>query len=109
MVFLEKNLARQAVSSAGETVYTTPTYKTIVVKDINITNNGTGDCYINIWLVPSSSSRSNDNILISKMIVPENSLRHWSGYQVLSAGDTIQAQSEINDQITLTISGAEIS
>ena len=109
MAFLEKNLARQAVNSTGETLYTTPASTTTVVKDINIANNGTGDCYVTIWLVPDTASRTNENILISTMSVPENDIRHWSGYQILETGGTIQAQSETSDQITLSISGAEIT
>jgi hypothetical protein len=42
--------------------------------------------------------------------VPGNDIAHWSGYQVLETiGDKIMVQSEVDNQITITISGAIIN
>lgn len=109
MGFSEKNLVRQAVNNTGETVYTVASGVS-VIRDIHICNNGNSNCYISIWLVPNGASSTDENILFYQWDIRSNDFAHWTGYQILdTVGDTIQAQSEINDQITLTISGAEIA
>ena len=109
MTFSEKSLARQAVNDTGETVYTVASGISIV-RDIQMCNTGTTTCHVSIWLVPNGGSASNENVLISQWDIPRNDFAHWAGWQVLdTVGDTIEAQSEINDKITLIISGAEIT
>jgi hypothetical protein len=108
--FSEKNLARQAVDSSIETLYTVPASTVAIVKDIHICNNGATNRWVNIWLVPSGDSPTDENIIFFEWDVLKRDFAHWTGFQTLdTAGDTIQAQSETADQITITISGAEIS
>jgi len=108
--FTEKNLARQAINNTGETIYTVPASTVGIVKDIHICNNSTTDCYVTLWLVPNGASKTNENIFFYQWEVPAKDFIHWTGYQILETpGDTIQALSETTDQITLTISGAEIT
>jgi len=110
MAFTEKVLARQAVSSTTETVYTVPSDTLAIVKDIHICNNSDTDCWVSVWLVPNGGTASDENVMFYQWNVPANDFVHWSGYQILEdAGDTIQAQAETNDQITIHISGAEIT
>lgn len=93
-----------------ETVYSVPASTSTLIKDIQITNNGATDCYISVWIVPSGDSAGDENVLIYQFSVPANDFLHWSGFQMISsAGDTIQAVAETADQITLTISGVEIT
>ena len=106
MAFTEKSLARQAVSDTAETVFTATT--TTIVKDIHIANNGSSDCYVSVWLVPDGDSADDENIFLYQWNIPANYFGHWNGWQVLSDGDTIVAQSETADQITIHIAGAEI-
>lgn len=107
MAFTEKKLARQAVNSTGETVYTVPAATTAIVKDIHICNNSAAACYVSLWLVPNGGSASDENVMFFQWNVPANDFVHWSGWQVLdTAGDTIQALSQTSDQITISISGA---
>ena len=108
--FTEKNIARQAVGSTVETLYTVNTATVGIVKDIHMCNNSNTDCYISIWLVPNAGSNTDENIIFYQWNIPANDFVHWTGYQILdTAGDTIQALSETTDQITVTISGAEIT
>ena len=110
MAFVEKNLVRQAVSNTAETLYTVSVGKTAIIKDIHICNNNNTDCYISVWLIDSGSVASNENVIFKEWIIPANDFMHWTGYQILdTAGDKIIAVSEVSDQITVTISGAEIT
>jgi len=110
MTFTEKNIARQAVNSTAETLYTVPASTVSVIKDIHICNNSTTNCYVSLWLVPNGGSVSNENIMFYQWDIPANDFAHWAGYQILdTAGDSIVAQSETANQITITISGAEIT
>lgn len=110
MAFQEKNLVRQAINSTGETAYTVPSSTVTVVRDIHICNNGSSTCHITLWLVPNGGSATDENVMFYQWDVRSNDFVHWTGYQILdTVGDTIQAQAEISDQITLTISGAEIT
>ena len=108
---IEKNLARQAVGVAAETVYTVPGGSTkSIIRDIHLCNNSAADTYVSLWLVPNAASPTDENVMFYQWIVPANDFVHWTGWQVLdTVGDTIQALSEIADQITVTISGAEIT
>jgi len=111
-MIVEKNLARQAVNNIGETVYTVPASTTTILRDINIINTGSTDCWVSIWLVPSGASRSNECVLLNqiKIFASDPEPLHWDGYQILDTpGDTIQAMSETTDQITVHIAGAEIT
>ncbi len=107
MSYIEKLIAQQAVSNTTEIIATVTTGKTINIKDINIANTGTTDCEFDLWLVPDSGSPTNENILIPTFTIPAHNIRHWQGLQTVPAGYTLQAKSEINDQITVTVSGYE--
>ena len=108
--FTEKNLSRQSVGVAAETIYTVPADTTGIVKDIHICNNSAIDAYVSLWLVPNAASPTDENVMFYEWVVPANDFVHWSGFQVLdTVGDTIQALAETADQITVTISGAEIT
>jgi len=110
MAFTEKNLCRQAVNTSGETLYTVPASTTTVVKDVHVCNNSASDCYLTLWLVPNGGSPTDENVMFYQWSVPANDFVHWVGFQTLStAGDTIQALAETTDQLTVTISGAEIT
>ena len=110
MAFTEKNLARQAVNNAGETVYTVPASTVTIVKDIHICNNTSFDRWVSLWLVPNGDSASDENIMFFEWEVPKNDFVHWVGFQTLdTVGDTIHASAEVTDAITVTISGAEIT
>lgn len=108
MAFIEKNLGKQEVSNVIETIYTLIENK-IAVKDINMCNTGGAECSISVYLVDNGDTASNENILISDFKIPPNSIRHWVGFQVVEGvGATIKAKSSINNQVTITISGAEL-
>ena len=109
-MFTEKKLARQAVNDSGETIYTVPADTKTIVKDIHICNNSDSDCYVTLWLVPNGGSPTDENVMFYQWNVPANDFVHWNGWQVLdTAGDTIQALAETSDQITIMVSGAELT
>jgi hypothetical protein len=105
----EKNLARQAVNDAGETLYTVPASTVAIIKDIHICNNTGTNRHVSIWLVPNGDSPTDENIIFFEWDVPKRDFVHWTGFQTLdTTGDTIQASAEVTDSITITISGAEL-
>lgn len=109
MAFTEKAICRQAVNSTAEILYTVPASAKTIIKDIHICNNSAAACWISLWLVPNAGSASDENVMFYQWNVPANDFVHWSGYQILdTAGDTIQAQSETADQVTVLISGATL-
>ena len=110
MVFTEKNLARQAVSDSTEVLYTVPASTSSVIKDIHICNNSASDVYFSLWAVPNGASPTDENIMFFEWNVRANDFVHWVGYQIIdTAGDTIRAVAETSDQLTISISGSEIT
>ena len=107
-VYSEKLIAKQAVGSTTETLYTVPASTTIAVKDIHICNNSNTNCYVSLWLVDSGDSADDENVMFYQWNVPANDFVHWSGRQILETGGTIQAVAETADQITIHISGVTI-
>lgn len=110
MTFVEKNIVRQAVGNPSEVLYTVPTGITTIIKDIHICNNSNTDCYFSLWLVPNGQNFTNENVMFKEWIIGGNDFAHWNGYQILdTAGDRIIAMSQFSNQITVSISGAEIN
>lgn len=110
MPFSEKNLARQAVDSNVETLYTVPSSTVTIVKDIHICNNTNNRRYVSLWLVPNGDSNTDENIMFYQWDIPRRDFVHWTGFQTLdTAGDTIQALAETADGMTITVSGAELT
>jgi len=109
MAFTEKKLVVQSLGTATSTLYTTPADTTTILRDIHVCNNSTANCYFSLWLVPSGTSATDSNVMFKEWDVPANDFVHWTGWQVLNVGDTIQGLSENDGQITVHISGAEIT
>jgi len=111
MAFNEKNLARQSVDTTAETIYTVAADTIGIIKDIHVCNNNESgaDKYFTLWLVPDGASPTDENILFYRWNIRTNDIAHWNGWQILSPGDTIQALAETANEITITISGGEIT
>jgi len=108
MAFEEKNIARQAISDTVEVLYTVPSGVKTIVKDIHVCNNSDTPCWVSLWLVPAGDDVSTENVMFYQWKIPANDFVHWTGWQILEEGETIQAQSEIEDQLAINISGATL-
>ena len=111
MAFQEKQLGQSQLTGSGtqDTVYTAPASTTAIIRDIQIANVNATAKRVKVWLVSSGGSPDDTNIIIPNMTIDGNDIIHWSGFQVLTAGDTIQAEASAASSICITVSGAEVS
>jgi hypothetical protein len=95
-----------AVSPSYTTVRTTPALSADIVKCIDIANNATSTATVSVHLVAPGGSPDATNILIPGVSIPKKSIFQWSGTQVITAGYTIQATSNIAG-VSVHASGGE--
>jgi hypothetical protein len=102
-----KKLGRGAITTGGGTlVYTVPTGMKAEVMDVCVANTTTGTLTCALHLVPTGSSADTTNMLFPTVSIPANTIVHWTGNQVLNAGDFIQGIGS-GAGITVNISGEE--
>lgn len=102
-----KKLAQGAIGTgAGTLLYTVPTGMRTEVMDILIANTTAGSLTCSIHLAPTGVAVGSSNAMFSSVAVPGNTTVHWSGIQVLNAGDFIQGISSASG-MTVNISGNE--
>lgn len=103
-----KKLFQGAITTgAGTTCYTVPTGIRTEVQDIVIANTTTGTLTCSIHLAPTGVAVGSSNAMFSSVSVPANTTVHWSGIQVLNAGDFIQGIGSAAG-LTVNISGNEM-
>ena len=106
-----QKLVQAAVGTSASTVYITPPNTQVYIKDICICNTNTNSSNINLYIVPSGKTAgitgTNANALFYNLDIPSHTTTHWTGTQILNAGDTIQVKSDNNGGLVLTISGAQ--
>ena len=88
------------------TIRTTPTAARDILKSLDIANNNAGTATVEVYLVPSGGSADASNMLIPSVQIPPNTIFQWTGTQVMNAGATIQARSDVAS-VTLIASGGE--
>lgn len=102
-----KKLGQGAVGTGSGTLfYTVPTGMRTEVMDICIANTTSGGLTCALHLVPTGVAVGTSNMMFPTVNVPANTLVHWSGVQVLNAGDFIQAIGS-GSGLTVNISGKE--
>lgn len=102
-----KKLAQGAITTgAGSLLYTVPTGIRTEVMDICIANTTSGALTCALHLVPTGVSVGATNMMFPTVSVPANTLIHWSGVQVLNAGDFIQGIGS-GSGLTVNITGNE--
>lgn len=107
---IAQKLAQSAVGTALSTIYITPQNVQTYVKDICICNTATTKININVYLVPSGhtagTTGSDANALYYNLDIDSHTTTHWTGVQILNAGDTIQVSAGAAG-LVITISGAQ--
>lgn len=88
-----KKLATGAITTgSGTLLYTVPTGYRAEVKDIVLVNTDTsGSATVSLHLVPVGDAVGAGNKFLSAHTLAHSTYMHWSGTQVLNAGDFIQA------------------
>lgn len=102
-----KKLGTGAITTGGgTTVYTVPTGIRTEVLDICLANTTSGALTCALHLVPTGASATTANMMFPTVSIPANTMVHWSGIQVLNAGDFIQGIGS-SSGITVHVSGEE--
>ena len=102
-----KKLGQGAITTgAGTLLYTVPTGMSTEVLDILIANTTSGGLTCSIHLVPTGVAVGTTNAMFSSVAIPANTTVHWSGVQVLNAGDFIQGIGS-GSGLTVNITGNE--
>ena len=102
-----KKLFQGAITTgAGTTCYTVPTGQRCEVKDICVANTTSGTLTCDVHLVPVGVAAGTTNAMFPTVSIAANTLVHWSGVQVLNAGDFIQGIGS-GAGITLNVTGDE--
>ena len=102
-----KKLGQGAITTgAGTLLYTVPTGIRTEVMDIVIANTTAGSLTCSIHLAPTGVAVGSSNAMFSSVAIPANTTIHWSGIQVLNAGDFIQGIGS-SAGLTVNISGSE--
>jgi hypothetical protein len=95
----------QLTTTAATTHYTVPALTTTVVRHILFTNDSSADETVTLSFGADGSTTR----LFSEVVVFSKSVVDWTGFQVLAAGEIIQASCSANSAVNLTVSGVEIS
>ncbi len=86
-----KKLGTGAITTgAGTQIYLVPTGIRTEVLDMLIANTTSGALTAAIHLVPTGGSAATSNMMFPTVTIPANTVVHWSGIQILNAGDFIQ-------------------
>ena len=105
-----QKLAQVALITSVATIYITPDATQVYVKDICVCNTTAGKVNFDLYLVPkgrtAGTTGSNANVLFYNLDVDSHTTTHWTGTQILNAGDTIQAKAGAAG-LVITISGAQ--
>lgn len=102
-----KKLGQGAITTGGGTlIYTVPTGIRTEVVDIVIANTTAGALTCALHLVPVGGSATTANMMYPASSIAANTMTHWSGVQVLNAGDFIQGIGS-GAGITVHITGNE--
>ncbi len=74
-------------------------------------NKDTTACTVTLYLVPSAGTAGQTNILIATKSMPTDGspLLYPFRYLYMNAGDTVQALASVGTQVTLHLSGEELS
>lgn len=103
-----KKLGTGALTTGGgTTVYTVPTGIRTEVYDVCLANTTSGALTCALHLVPTGASATTANMMLPTVSIPGNTLVHWSGLQVLNAGDFIQGIGSASG-ITVHVTGDEM-
>ena len=109
--FIKQIISPQQLSASTLTLYTVPSNRTTVITRISFTNTTTTDRFVNLWLVPTGNTAADENQIIDELFIAAGETFSPSDVegQVLPTGNTIQAQAEVANAITVIGSGNEVT
>lgn len=91
---------------ANTLLYTVPAATTTIVRNIHVASNA-GTPYSMSLGIGSSSTVA--NLLYYQFPIPGSGALDWSGFLVLAAGETLQAQASAAGLLSIVVSGIEVA
>jgi hypothetical protein len=102
-----KKFIQAQITAAAVTIYTTPALSQDVIKNIDITNTSATAVGVTMNLVPTGGTAGVANQFFGSISVPANSTLHWTGTQVMNAGDFISVVASVTAVTNIMVSGLE--
>jgi hypothetical protein len=102
-----KRFVQTQMPTAWTNIYTTPAATQDILKSIDIVNASPQTVNVSLCIVPSGGSPGPANALFYVLTLASSAAEHWTGTQVMNAGDSIYVQCNISQSATVTASGLE--
>lgn len=102
-----KKFVQAVMTTSAATIYTVPASSQDVLKCLDITNTNSVAVAFSVYLVPNAGAVANGNALFFGVTLPGYTTLHWTGTQVLNAGDFIAVVAAVVSSITIIASGLE--
>jgi hypothetical protein len=100
-----KKLAQDRVGSSVETVYTVPGGTSAIVKHIRLVNPTAGAATVALW----HDGTADVNIILPPVSLGAGEWAEFDGSILMEAADTLHADSDTADAVTITVYGLEIT
>jgi hypothetical protein len=99
-------LAQMAVPNTATVVYGPVAADTqVIIKHISVVNpNGESPSWVTIW----TAGNSNSNLILPQVTLGDGEFGQNDSVITLQTGDTLEAEAELDDQITITVHGTEL-
>jgi len=110
-IFTHKKLGSASIASASNTtVYTVPDATKSIIKIIHICNCTNADATIELWHIANGGSAADSNKILNGFIIPANEfMQIFTDQGMANVGDFIQAKGSVNNALTVSLFGAEIT
>lgn len=102
-----KKFVQAQITNSAVPIYTCPALSQDVIKNIDITNTSAAAVTVTMNLVPAGGSVGVGNQFFPTMSIPANSIVHWTGTQVMNAGDFISVVAGTTNVCNIMVSGLE--
>ena len=87
-------------------MYTCPPNTRTYIKDISMCNTHAGAVTVYVNLVPDQATVGPANAIYYNTAIGSADIIHWTGAQIMNAGDTIQVKASASG-VTITVTGGE--
>ncbi len=101
-----KLLARQQIPNSVTTIYTVPADTQAIIKRVRVANPaGSGDVACTLYVNGTAAA----NQIMPAVTIPEGGFAEDDGAITLNAADTLRALGSVNNALTITVHGVEIT
>lgn len=96
----------QTLIASGETttVYTVPDGSQTIIKHITIVNATISDAWVKLWTVGDAD----ENLILPQVTIDAGGWADFDGTITLSEGETLSAEGETNEALSITVHGLEV-